>query len=421
MKLRLLLLFSFISSFCMAQVVAIPDTFFKTKLLSADATNLIAQNLGGAYFKVDQNNDGQIQVAEALQVSYLDVHDSNIISMVGIQSFTNLTYLRCEQNFLSTLDVTALTQLEVFYCCANAITSLNVSTLVNLRLLVCYSNLLQSLDVSNLTQLEDISCYSNQLTSLNLGFQNNLILLNCSDNDLSSLNVVGFSALKYLYCYNNLLNDLSFYGASSLLDFRCYNNQLTLLNLSVVPTVKYVDCSNNLLVSINLTGSTFMQSLNCQYNQLTTINATDCIFINDIYCMSNNLQSLYIKNNRNEAVYFNNNPNITLICCDATQLANSQTYTTIFPNLVVTSTCVLADVNFTTQEVNHYPNPVESVLHIDTTLKCTKIDVFDLLGRLVFSSPVHQNQIDLSALIKGNYVVKCYTAQGVFSSKICKQ
>lgn len=45
MGVHIRLLFVLFSSICSAQIVSIPDTFFNAKLLSANTTNLIAQNL----------------------------------------------------------------------------------------------------------------------------------------------------------------------------------------------------------------------------------------------------------------------------------------------------------------------------------------------------------------------------------------
>jgi hypothetical protein len=45
-----------------SQIVNIPDANFKAKLLQADVTNYIAKNLSGNYFKIDQNNNQQIEL-----------------------------------------------------------------------------------------------------------------------------------------------------------------------------------------------------------------------------------------------------------------------------------------------------------------------------------------------------------------------
>lgn len=78
MKKLYFLLFFVFSFIANAQIVNIPDANFKTKLV----------NLG-----VDTNNDGDIQITEADQVSYLNLSDQNISNLEGINYFVNLNYL----------------------------------------------------------------------------------------------------------------------------------------------------------------------------------------------------------------------------------------------------------------------------------------------------------------------------------------
>ena len=47
-----------------------------------------------------------------------------------------------------------------------------------------------------------------------------------------------------------------------------------------------------------------------------------------------------------------------------------------------------------------------------------RIDVFDILGRKVFTQSVVANQIDLSALEKGNYIVVIKQNDKLIQSKI---
>ncbi|WP_290831594.1 hypothetical protein [Flavobacterium sp.] len=65
-----------------AQIVNIPDANFKAKLLSASsdnpvASNQIPENYYGSvstYNTIDTNNDGEIQVSEALMIKFLSVN-----------------------------------------------------------------------------------------------------------------------------------------------------------------------------------------------------------------------------------------------------------------------------------------------------------------------------------------------------------
>jgi len=122
---KTLLLLLLLTTFCNAQIVTIPDAIFKAKLLSADVTTTVAKNLSGAYFKIDANNDGQIQQSEALEVSYLDLNciscngnATKIASLQGIQYFTNLTNLITYNNNLINYDLafvnnSIITQLDL--------------------------------------------------------------------------------------------------------------------------------------------------------------------------------------------------------------------------------------------------------------------------------------------------------------------
>lgn len=186
-KLFFALLFTTIISF--AQIVNIPDANFKAKLLAASPSNTIAKNLTWNYFKIDANNDGEIQNSEAEQVIDLDLSSSSIQSLVGIQSFINLLNLRCQYNQLSQLDVTGLTQLKNLDCFSNQLTQLDVSGLSQLRELYCWNNQLTQLDVSGLINLRFLYCYSNQFTQLDVSDLTMLQWLDCSFNQLIQLNI----------------------------------------------------------------------------------------------------------------------------------------------------------------------------------------------------------------------------------------
>ena len=135
MKKLYILFFLTIGFLGNAQIVNIPDATFKTKLLAASPSNTIAKNLLGAYFKIDSNNDGQIQVSEASQVLSIDLttYSGAASSLEGITNFTNLETLNCNGQVLTTLDLQGLTSLKYLDCAYNDLTSLNVQGLINLE------------------------------------------------------------------------------------------------------------------------------------------------------------------------------------------------------------------------------------------------------------------------------------------------
>ena len=118
--------------------------------------------------------DGSVPTANISGVTILDVKNKNISYLTGIEDFTALTYLRCSENQLTSLDVNNNTALNYLDCRFNQLTSLNVSNNISLTVLACANNQLTSLDVSNNTALTYLDCDSNQLESLDVRNENNI-------------------------------------------------------------------------------------------------------------------------------------------------------------------------------------------------------------------------------------------------------
>lgn len=282
MKQTYLICILFISLFSSAQIINFPDANFKAKLLQSSTSNSIAKNLQGNNFKIDANNDTEIQFSEALQVSDLNVFGSNITSVVGVENFTNLLALRCGGNLITTLNLPGMTNLTFLDCTADRLTSLNVSALTGLRTLWCGDNM---------------------MTSLNLG---------------------GLPNLDTVYCDGNRLNSLNLSGLVNLRTLECYSNYLTYLNASPAINLETLYCNQNRLTSINVTGLTELTTFHCYTNFLTTIDVTTLTKLQSFWCYTNRLTSLFMKNGKNESLIFYDNLNLNYICVDDSQLVEVQ-------------------------------------------------------------------------------------------------
>lgn len=301
--------------------VYIPDANFKARLIA----------LG-----VDSNSDGEIQFSEALAVTTeLNVNAALIADLTGIEAFTNITVLRCNQNFLTGLNINNLTNLETLDCSNNQIATLNINNLINLKNLICVTNLLTSLDVSPLTLLEELNFYNNQVTTINVAALLNLKKINCSYNRITSLSVTNLPILERLECVANYSTSFTISGLPNLKYLDCaYNYYLISLNLTQFPLLEYINCSgdglttldvsnlnnlttlyadsnsittinlsnlpilttvyisNNQLTSLDFTGSTNVSSLNCSYNLLTSLNIHGLVNLTYFYCQENQLSAL---------------------------------------------------------------------------------------------------------------------------------
>lgn len=345
-----------------AQIITFTSVSFKNKLLQADATNQIAKDLSGNYFKIDSNNNSQIEVSEAQQVSYLNISSSSIAYMEGLQYFTSLVHLYCQSNSsntnilnvsmmpnletltcnnsnLTTLNVTGLTNLREIKCGSNNMSNFSVQGLTNLKILRCEGTGMTSLNLSGLSNLEELYCYSSsnltsinftgcvalnkimanncELSGLNLAGLNNLSYLECGQNPFTTLNASNLPALSYLQSGGGELISLDVSNCPNLVTLHCNSNQLTSVNLQNCTALHTADFGNNQLTALNLEDCVSLFYLDCRNNLLNILDTSNCISLYHIYCLNNNLTAMYLKNGQFQTtVNFSGNPNISYICCD---------------------------------------------------------------------------------------------------------
>ena len=114
------------------------------------------------------------------------------------------------------------------------ITSLKgIEYLPHVQNIYCQNNSLTSLDLSKNKELKNLDCSNNQLTTLKLPTSAPLASISCYNNKLTSLNLVSFSStLQKVYCSDNALTSLTLpSSASQLTIVKCWNNQLTSLKM----------------------------------------------------------------------------------------------------------------------------------------------------------------------------------------------
>ena len=187
----------------------------------------------------------KIAAITSLDVSGTEDAPGALTSLQGIEYFESLTFLKCDSNQLTSLDVSANTALTFLMCNSNQLTSLDVSANTALTYLSCSSNSLTSLDVSRNTALMNLSCYSNSLTSLDVSRNTALTDLWCESNQLTELNVSANTALTQLVCNANQLTELDVRQNTALTGLWCYDNQLTKLDVSANTALTWLSCENN--------------------------------------------------------------------------------------------------------------------------------------------------------------------------------
>lgn len=434
MKTKLLLIFSLLFQVSGAQNITIPDPVLKDFLVngsinfSQDPNNIVE------YPPIDANDDGEISTAEALNVIGLNFYYLNITNLEGLQYFTNLkvlttyyanfpdfnqpTLVNLEQlsllnsvgySTLTSVEVAANTNLTKFQCTSDLITSLDLSNNTLLKEVDIYCLSLTSLDLSNLTNLKSLS-YIGRMPTIDLSDAVNLLTLTC----------IGASG-SYSYPQENLLTSIDLSNQSKLINVNLTGNNLTSLDLSNCPNLEYIYVAQNKLSSLNINNVNYVKYFFCENNLLASLNVNGMFNLQIFNCKNNLLNSLSTKNNIIEdTIDFSGNPNLESICCDANEQLYMQNQCNLNDNAttVVVSDC--GTESATSSKIAMYPNPASDVLHLSSTQKINKVEVYAMNGLMVISKDEVGDSIDLKELQAGMYFVKIYEEAGEKNMKFIK-
>lgn len=360
----------FLAHICViAQIVNIPDPQFKAKLLSGTATNHITQDLAGNWISMDINNDGEIQVSEAANIRDITIYSSNgspfpISSIEGVKSFTNLEYLDVSDcpNIISA-DISGMQKVKLvsfkdninmssanFTGCplleninvSNAsIVNLDISNLPKMNILTCTGGKVQTINYAGSTTMKYLLCSGNDIAAIDVSSLTDLYHFNISGNLLTNLDVSNLTNLEILTCSANQLTSLNLQNTPKLKSLEASYNNLSALNLNQSPILNYLRIINNQFTSIDLSGVPLLQTLFLNNNQLTSLDISHNTILNSFNAPNNNLQSLFIKNGRVTIGLYQNNPNLSYICCDDSEInqiiASNSSYG--YNNVTVNSYC----------------------------------------------------------------------------------
>ena len=288
--------------------------------------NFPDENFRDYVLKLTGGQDGYFTETEGKNISRIYCPVSEIVSLKGVEFFTELTFLSCHNNQLTELDISKNIALTYLDCHSNRLAKIDISKNTALITLDCDYNQLTELDVSKNTALASLSCYLNKLTELDVSNNINLRSLNCASNRLNEgLNVSGCIKLEILECGANQLTELNVNSCISLQRLDCKNTQIKELNISGHPSIVTLNCNNQrgglekldvsnctalknincgaessigcTLVELNVNNCTSLERLRCYYSLLKNLDVTTCTALKSLYCYNNNLTELDVRKN----------------------------------------------------------------------------------------------------------------------------
>ncbi|WP_143569734.1 leucine-rich repeat domain-containing protein [Tenacibaculum agarivorans] len=181
--------------------------------LSAQYTTILDPNFEaklGILGYDDISGDGKVPTDSIKNVTSLDIRNSNILDLTGIEGFTSLTTLNCSNNPLTTsFDISQNTLLQSLDAQRAQFTQIDISANIALKVLKVQNSALDELNVEANTALETLECQKTDISEINIINNVNLKVVN--------LNSLGLEVLDI--SNNLLLEDFKMTGYSAITSF----------------------------------------------------------------------------------------------------------------------------------------------------------------------------------------------------------
>ena len=161
-------------------------------------------------------------------------------------------------------------------------------------------------------------------------------------------------------------------------------------------------------------------ALNASHNFVTRItgNVVEFIFENIQLPFDNATNDGYISfkiKTKSNLALGDSFSNLAKIYFDYNHPIITNTYTTTVQNVLGTS-----EISNDKIELSIYPNPVKDVLNIQSKNQIVKAEIYDVNGRILVSTSLKGNSINVSELSKGNYIIKLFSKDKTTVHKFIK-
>ena len=157
---KLLLIILCLPIVVLAQNTYVPDDNFEQKLINLGYDNVL---------------DDSVQTSNINTLTTIDLSSTSISDVTGIEDFSGLIELYCQDNQLSTIDVSNNINLEKLDCDANQLSAIDVTANINLKNLQCSYNNLSSLDITSNSLLIFLFAGHNQISTIDVSNNPNLL------------------------------------------------------------------------------------------------------------------------------------------------------------------------------------------------------------------------------------------------------
>ena len=390
--------------------VQINETNFPDEVFRADVRGL------------DLDGNGWLSKDEIERVTTLDLSALSDSEAAMVPSYLVPTIRQKIKTLQGLKYFTALTELN---CDENALTSLDLSSNTALRKLSCNHNKLTTLDLSQNVALVEVSCSGNQLSELLLERNSLLEALFCKNNLLTQLDVTHNPALNYIARDENVIvtgwatpdvdvveiNETNFpdevfrsdvrafdldengwlseaeIAEVTEIDITCYDVFIpeikpiirskisTIKGIEYFTELKILSCANNKLSSLDVSNNRKLEELDCNANQLAELDVQNNEQLSKLICSLNQLSELNVTNNtaltvldcgynQIDELNLNQNALLQVLSCSRNQITqldlthNPKLYYVTYDKGVIVTGWSTPDVDVVQINETNFPDPV---------------------------------------------------------------
>ena len=185
---------------CTSSTITISNSNLKSLYMNGNTNPNITVNAAGitTFELYETSTANSVDVSKCSNLSYLYVGYNN--KLTSIAAPESVVEFYCNNNNLSTLNVSKLTNLQSLSCGGNKLRKLDVKKNKKLVYLYVYDNKkLKSIDVSKNTKLTYLNITNTAVSSLNIKKNTKLTELSIMGTKIKSLNLSKNKKLQYIY------------------------------------------------------------------------------------------------------------------------------------------------------------------------------------------------------------------------------
>lgn len=436
-------------TFGFGQGIHFPDENLHQVLLNEYVADLDGD--GDADSPADLNHDGIITPEEALQILGLSIGFAEIESLEGLEYFTNLENLSCDNNSIAhiptqhfpllgrlsasqnpfeQLDLTQNPLLHTLWLSGNmGLNSIDLTNNPELYLLWLHGCPISQIDLTQNTTLNSLNLLDLPLESVELNNNVALESLNIRSNNPNTIELSTLINLKYCDLELPSVTSIDFSQNKKLESLFLVDMTLPIIDMRQNLNLKFLVMDYIITEDLLLDGLESFQGLGIDYSEVSNVDLSSVPNLETALFVDAGLEYLNLQNGNNEAIEFfvsYDNPNLDCILVDdpdyATQVLCEDGIVPkwcIDPHTSYSLDCILSAPDHTNLAISLYPNPSTNYIQLQTEVPLESVHIFDLSGQLVLESSA--DRIDVRALTAGLYFLSAQTDTSSQTLKFVKR